>query len=109
MYPPLVEAMEEAGLQKVETYHIWSMINVQGFSGFRRQLARTKIYKAQRKQANITAYIIYTGFGPAYARINRSGVNFVLLFLSTIYHTSSQFVPTSLFASATATNRVRRH
>ena len=53
-------------------------------------------------------YITYAGFGPAYTRINRSGVNFFASCLSSIYYTSSPFPSTSIFASASSdvTNRV---
>ena len=57
--------------------------NFPGFSGFgfRRKLARTKTQQGtQTKRANS----IFAGFGPAYARINRSGVNFVSNHLSSI-------------------------
>ena len=80
--------------------------NFPGFSGFgfRRKLARTKTQQGtQTKRANS----IFAGFGPAYARINRSGVNFVSNHLSSIHYTSSQFLPTSLFASASVSAPAR--
>ena len=76
--------------------------------GFCRTLVRTKIQQITvRASEHNWAYSIFVNFGLAYATINRSGVNFLLSYLSSIHYTSSQFSPTPLFASAS--NRVRHY
>ena len=76
--------------------------------GFCRTLVRTKIQQITvRASEHNWACSIFVNFGLAYATINRSGVNFLLSYLSSIHYTSSQFSPTPLFASAS--NRVRHY
>ena len=88
-------------------YDLRSMINVQVFSGYLRKLACTKNQKCTDKAIEHNeAYSILAGFGLAYLRINRSSVNSVLSCLSSVNYTSPPFAPTSIFAFATATDRV---
>ena len=78
--------------------------------GFFRISQEIRVHENQTKHIQSEqTYSIFTIFRLAYARINRIGVNSVLLCLSSIHCTPSQFAPTSLFDSTTATNIVRRH
>ena len=66
-----------------DAYEVISTINFSGYrvSDFAGKSRARKINKAQTKQMNITGYSIFVGFGFSYARINSSGVKFVLSFI----------------------------
>ena len=80
------------------------------FSDFTGNLRAQKPSKSHTERANIMGRTVFSqGFGLAYTRINMSGVNSVLLCLSSIHYTYSKFAPTSLFPFTTATKRVHHH
>ena len=79
------------------------------FSDFQETHAHEDQKNHRQSDRTEWAYSIIARFDLAYARINRSGVNFVFYPEYFLNYTSSQFAPTSPFASATATNIVRYH
>ena len=75
--------------------------NVPVFPDFAGNSRAQKMNKAQTKRASVTGVKHFR----AYQQVVSTSSNH----LSSLHCTSSLFAPTSLFASATATNRVHRH
>ena len=91
-------------------YEVCSTINFPGsrVSDFSGNSSAKKLNKSQTKRVNITCVQYFCGI-VLLTRVSTGVMSNLSYHLSYIHYTSSRFAPTSIFASASATDRVRSH
>ena len=82
-----------------------------GFSGFGfcRKLARTKTQQGTHKASEHNGRTVFSRDLVLLMHASTGVISTLSYHLSSIHYTSSQFSPTSLFASSSATDRLRHH